>query len=164
MPFTNFAIYFRTDITSVTITPDPADLNVAQVIHFNDEDARMILIKKNKSNNVSFDPTITPALKKIINVQSNGALLEKLTITLEFAKNDSRLKKLEQFMDFQKIEPLEHKFGMFGIANPTATHYEVMPTNLIGANLLTYESMNLGGTEIETVILTIGVAGNLERI
>lgn len=164
MPFTNFAIYFRTATTHVGIVPDPANLNAAQVIHFNDEDARMTLIKKDKGNNVSFDPTITANIKKILNVQSQGALLEKLTVTLEFTKNDSRLKKLEQFMDFQKLEPLQHKFGMFGVAMPTSTHYEVLPTNLIGANLLTYESTYLGGAEIETVILTIGVAGNLERI
>ena len=164
MPFTNFAIYFRTVLTHSGIIPDPADLNPLQIIHFNDEDARRILIKKNKGNNVSFSPSITPGLKKIINVQSQGALVEKLTITLEFKPNDPRILKLEQFMDFQKIEPLWHKSGIFGIANPTSTHYEVKPSETIGANLLTYESIALGGADVETVILTVGVGGNLERI
>ena len=161
MPFTNFALYYRTGTTTISTNIDPASLPASQVIHFNDKNARCILMKKQKQNNNSYDPTITPNGEKFINVQTNGAMFEKYVIQFEFTRNDPRLSKLEGFFELKQKLSGTLDFGIFGISHPNSVHYSKEATPKTGVTLFDYESIDSMG-EVEIATITVIVAGDLK--
>jgi len=164
MTFTNPALYFRTILSTVTITPDPSNLDSTQILEFTSSGNTIIeLVQNTYQNNVSIDPAINPdGIKKVV-VQDNGRLEDIVVVTGKIDNtNTTFLTKLKTFSRKLQIEPLHHKFGIFGFAYPTNTSFALDPTATVGYFIDTIQITHSGGDKSNIpFILTLKSGGTL---
>lgn len=133
MPFTSPAIYFRTNATRVSITPDPSDLSVAQILQFDSDNNIVELVDNAYQNNVSIDPATNPNGSKKTFLQDNGRLEDIVIVTGKILNTDSAfIIKLKSFSRKLQIEAAFHKFGIFGLAYPVTDSFSLDPTDEVG--------------------------------
>lgn len=134
MPFTNPALYFRTNATRVSVVPDPSNLPAAQILKFISTGDNILELVDNKyQNNVSIDPATNPDGTKKAFLQDNGRLEDIVTITGKILNTDTVfINKLKTFSRKLQIEASFHKFGIFGLAYPVTDTFDQDPTDDLG--------------------------------
>ena len=127
MPFTNPAIFFRTNATRQAITPDPSNLPAAQKLEFSNPDNLIISsVKKTFKHNISDDPGFNPDGTLIIHKQHSGAISQILLVTGHIDISDTaNMAKLDDFISLLSIETAFHKFGIFGLAYQQIPRFEL---------------------------------------
>ncbi len=161
MPFTNPAIYYRTNATRQAITADPSDLPAAQILEFTNPDNLMISsVKKTFKHNISDDPGFNPDGTLIIHKQHSGALSQILLVTghIDLAET-ALMAKLDDFISLLSIETAFHKFGIFGIAYQKVPRFEQDPSNLLGYTMDEPEMEHVGKTGILTFTIPFRFGG-----
>lgn len=134
MPFTSPALYFRTILTTASITPDPANLPAAQILQFDSTGTNIVELVDNKyQNNVSIDPATNPDGSKKTFLQDNGRLEDIVTVTGKLTNTETAfINKLKSFSRKLQIEPSFHKVGIFGLAYPVTDSFSLDPTDEVG--------------------------------
>ena len=134
MTFSNPAIYFRTIASTKAITSDPSNLPPSQVLEFPSVGNTIIeVVDSTYQNNVSIDPSTNPDGVKKVNLQENGRLEDIVIVSGKIESSDvSFINKLKSFSRKLQIEPLHHKFGIFGFAYPNAASFDLDPDNTVG--------------------------------
>jgi len=133
MPFTSPALYFRTNATRVSITPDPSNLPGDQILQFDSDSNIVELVDNAYQNNVSIDPATNPDGSKKTFLQDNGRLEDIVTVTGKLLNTDSVfINKLRSFSRMLQIEAIFHKFGIFGFAYPVTNIFDLDSTDEVG--------------------------------
>jgi len=133
MPFTSPALYFRTEATRVSVTPDPSDLPSAQILQFDSDDNIVELVDNAYQNNVSVDPATNPDGSKKTFLQDNGRLEDIVIVSGKLLNTDTAfINKLKSFSRKLQIEAEFHKLGIFGFAYPVTDSFDQDPTDELG--------------------------------
>jgi hypothetical protein len=130
MPFTNAAIYFRTESNNSSLVPDPANLPAFQFIHFNTEGLRIEGYQEVEKNNVIDIPSFNSAGTRRSNVEDNGVFPTPITLTGVITATDTtNINKLKGFKkQLQRdVTPDRHIYGVFGIDWPAAPAFSIDP-------------------------------------
>jgi len=164
MPFTSPALYFRTVTTTAVITPDPANLPAAQILQFDSTGTNIVeLVDNPYQNNVSIDPATNPDGTKKTFLQDNGRLEDIVIVTGKMLNTDTTfINKFKSFSRKKQIEPIYHKFGIFGLAYPVTPSFEQDPTNTVGYFIDKFQRTTKGQDKgVVSFILTLKTGGTL---
>lgn len=138
MPFTNAAIYFRTESNHSGLVPDPSNLPAFQFIHFNTEGLRLEAYQEVEKNNVVDIPSFNSAGTRKSSVEDNGVFVTPITMTGVIAASDTtNIDKLKGFRNQlqREVNPDRHIYGQFGIDWPAASSFSVDPDATVGLTI-----------------------------
>ncbi len=163
MPFTSPALYFRTEATRVSVTPDPSDLPSAQILQFDSDNNIVELVDNAYQNNVSIDPATNPDGSKKTFLQDNGRLEDIVIVTGKLLNTDSTfINKLKSFSRKLQIEAEFHKFGIFGLAYPVTDSFDLDPTDEVGYFIDKLQRTTTGQKKnFVSFVLTLKTGGTL---
>jgi hypothetical protein len=138
MPFSNAAIYYRTEATNSGATPDPSNLPTAQVIHFNSETLRLEAFQEVEKNNLVTVPAPNSAGTRRLNLDDNGSLPNVFTLTGVMGVGETtNIAKLKGFRNTlqRDVNPDRHVYGIFGINWPAVPALSVDPDATKGLSI-----------------------------
>ena len=138
MPFTNAAIFYRDESTKQSVTPDPANLPVAQVMHFNTKTLRLEAFQEVEKNNINDVPSFNSLGTRKLNVEDNGAFPNPFTVNgVMGVAETANILKLKGFRrQLQKeVNPNTHVYGKFGIDWPAVPAFSIDPDASIGLTI-----------------------------
>jgi len=164
MPFTSPAVYFRTEATRSAVTPDPSNLPASQILQFITTGNTIVELVDNKyQNNVSIDPSSNPDGTKKVNLQDNGRLEDIVIVTGKIDAVDTTfINKFKTFSRKLQIESSFHRFGIFGLAYPEVTSYDLDPDNTVGYFIDTLQITTAGQKKnFVAFVLTLKTGGTL---
>jgi len=164
MPFTNPALYFRTQATRAALIPDPSNLNATQILEFPTTGDTIVELVDNKyQNNVSIDPSSNPDGTKKVNLQDNGRLEDIVLVTGKIDASDTTfINKFKTFARKLQIESAFHRFGVFGFAYPVVDSYDLDPDDTVGYFIDTLQLTTVGQKKnVVAFVLTLKTGGTL---
>ena len=164
MPFTNPALYFRTNATRVSVIPDPSNLPAAQILEFVSTGDNIVeLVDDTYQNNVSVDPATNPDGAKKAFLQDNGRLEDIVVVTGKLLNTDTTfINKFKSFSRLLQIEAAFHKFGIFGLAYPVTPSFDQDPTDELGYFIDKLQLTTRGQAKNEVAFtLTLKTGGTL---
>ena len=164
MPFTNPAVYFRTFATRQAVTADPSNLPAAQILEFPTTGDTIVELVDNKyQNNVSIDPSSNPDGEKKVNLQDNGRLEDIVLVSGKIDATDTTfINKFKTFSRKLQIEASFHRFGIFGLAYPVVTSYDLDPDDTVGYFIDTLQLTTSGQKKNSVAfLLTLKTGGTL---
>ena len=163
MPFTSPALFFRTEATKVSVTPDPSNLDAAQILQFDSDNNIVELVDNAYQNNVSIDPATNPDGSKKTFLQDNGRLEDIVTVTGKLLNTDTAfINKFRSFSRKLQIESIFHKFGIFGFAYPVTDVFDQDPTDEVGYFIDKLQITTTGQSKaVVSFVMTLKTGGTL---
>jgi len=165
MPFSVPALFFRTDITTQAMVPDPFDLPSSQVLQFDSDGPTIVeLVKNVYQNNVSIDPAVNPDGTKKVNLQDNGRLEDIVTVTGKIDSTDIAFQnKLKIFARKLQIDDVVLPFGIFGFQYPQDRTFDLDPDETVGFFIDSIELTVKGESKaIAPFLINLKTGGTLE--
>ena len=138
MPFTNAAIFYRTEATKQSITPDPANLPAGQFIHFNTDTLRMESFQEVDKNNIVTVPAPNSTGVRKATIDDNGVLSSVFLVSGQMAITETtNIIKLKAFRKLlqREVDPNTHIHGIFGINWPKVSAFSVDATSVEGFSI-----------------------------
>ena len=138
MPFTNAALFRRTEATRQSIINDPADLPAGQIIHFDTDTLRMESFQEVSKNNIVTIPGPNSTGIRKATLDDNGVLSSVFLAAGQMGIAETT--KIVTLKAFRKLlqretDPDTHIHGVFGINWPQVPAFSVDPSSVEGFSI-----------------------------
>ena len=161
----NPVLFRRTNATRQGVIMDPINLPDSQKFVFSAADDIVDKLEREYRNKITRKPAPTIDGTRLIKVTDNGVDNVEFTMAGYFSMDNADLnKKFYNWPQMRQVEPVHHRFGIFGLIFPNYTTWGYDPDNTTGLTINAAPAiLNFEARHVE-FILTLGIGGTITQL